>query len=826
MRIKLLKDWDFFPSVEKQTGHFTGRKLLKERLFNEIIRRNSGAILLSGSRGVGKTALVYESLRNVKEKIKERNIESGIKINKIIITKITKSLNLIFFRISYSFPKIAFDYPRRITLLPIIINASQLDLNSIVDDKQKINNQLIRKEIIVMLIRGLYAAVEKNGRTKLELVEDIYKKALATEYRISQDVMRSQQYNYGFKGEIKVNFDGMLSLAASLLISGIVFGVSYFLIGAYLNVDEVFRYIFSFIPSIGVLTFVIFVNKKHEKSDTERETYIRDDNSVTNLEILLEKVLEKLSRYFKPVFIIDELDYLEKTTLNEGSQVPIINLIKTYKNLFNLVDAIFIFIAGQETWNKLQESARKDIQHTLFTSNVFLPKPEFSDIKDYIKIISPEIKKWDKKEEKMILNYLVYKSKAEFFDLKNVVNNNMTKYLADDSPIFEIVLNQISTRQSKVQEAIEVLFNYQKYKEFEKNEKNYNLLELIYKVCDFITPDENFIIAKKERWEVIIAGENVYTTADSWFKNLINTLEWLKLIENVYEQDVEDNVNPPVTPTPEIPVTSNIYKLTTYRWTGRTPNIPNKINQIETEEMKEFKEEFRKLNRDILTIFNTLNYLSKGSRSILNEDTNSRISKFTLEAVSKLTNVTLRSFYSENYNFLIALKKDVPEYVDAVELNKKIQNIKEVRNNFYQDTNQLLAKLVTEAATNRQYAPNLYTEYDNPQFLGGYPKLTALLGGSQTNLIINSSSTNRNILVGSNIDITKLENSGSMSNIKANNNLRLIVINPVASKTTRKTTSKILIEITTEKLAEGLINSKEGRTILTKIIQFLHWEFN
>lgn len=828
MKIKLQKDWDFFPRIEEQKGYFTGRKLLKERLFNEIIRRDSGAILLSGSRGVGKTALVNESLRNVKEEIKTRSLTNDVKrINKIIITGGKRTLNLFFFRRTFSFPKFYFEFPTDITLLPITINASQLDLNSTIDIEKKPNTQLLRKEIIVMLIRGLNAAAEKSSNTKLENLDILYKKALATEYRISQDIIRSKHTNYAINGEIRVNFNGIISLFVSFLISGIAFIISYYLIGIFLNLDEVFRYILSIIPSLGVFTAAVSLSKKYEKSNTEKETYIRDDNSVTNLEIILEDVLKELSKYFKPVFIIDELDYLEKTTLNEGSQIPIINLIKTYKNLFNSVDAIFIFIAGHETWIKLQESERKDIQHTLFTSIVFLPKPEFSDIKDFIRIISPEIKNWEDKEEKMILNYLVYKAKAEYFDLKNVINNNITNYLPypDYRPILEINLNQISIRQSKVQEIIEILFNYHKYKEFEKNEENYNLLELIYKVCDFITPVDTFILAKKERWEIIIDGEIIYPSGHSWFKNLINTLEWLNLIENVYEQDTEDKANPPINPTPETPVTSNVYKLTTYRWTGRTPHIPSKINKIETEEVKEFKKEFEKLSKDILTIFNTLNYLSKGSRSLLREATDSRINKFTLEAVTKLTNVSLRSFYSDNYSFLLTLKKDIPEYVDAMALNKKIQDIKEIRNNLYQDPNQLVAKLVTEAAINRQYSPSLYTEYDNPQFLGSYPKLKALLGVNQKDLVVNSSISNRNILVSSNLDIISLENSGSISNIKSHNNLRLILINPDVSKKTRKTTSKILIEIPTEKLIEGLVNSKEGKSILTKIIQFLHWQF-
>lgn len=77
MKIKLKKDWDFFPQIDKPLGHFTGRKLIRDRLMNEVARRGSGAILVSGSRGVGKTSLVSESIRLVGVALTESNKESA-----------------------------------------------------------------------------------------------------------------------------------------------------------------------------------------------------------------------------------------------------------------------------------------------------------------------------------------------------------------------------------------------------------------------------------------------------------------------------------------------------------------------------------------------------------------------------------------------------------------------------------------------------------------------------------------------------------------------------------------------------------------------------
>lgn len=71
----------------------------------------------------------------------------------------------------------------------------------------------MRKEIIVNLIRGLYAAVKKYNLTKAEkgYIDHIYRVALATEYRISKEESTAQSIGYGIEGAIKANLSGLFT---------------------------------------------------------------------------------------------------------------------------------------------------------------------------------------------------------------------------------------------------------------------------------------------------------------------------------------------------------------------------------------------------------------------------------------------------------------------------------------------------------------------------------------------------------------------------------------------------------------------------------------
>lgn len=115
MKIYLKSDWDYPPSYEKdrQLGHFAGREKEKSELVDEFLRKDSGTILVSGARGVGKTALLFKA-------VQEATLKDG-------------------------------------RIVPIVINASQLDLHL------GIKAETLPAIILKNLIRRLYGYFQADA---------------------------------------------------------------------------------------------------------------------------------------------------------------------------------------------------------------------------------------------------------------------------------------------------------------------------------------------------------------------------------------------------------------------------------------------------------------------------------------------------------------------------------------------------------------------------------------------------------------------------------------------------------------------------------------
>jgi hypothetical protein len=72
-RVPLQQGWDRRPRYETQeNGLFVGRDELVERLTGDFTARSSGTILISGVRGVGKTALVERALLKARNRLQNR----------------------------------------------------------------------------------------------------------------------------------------------------------------------------------------------------------------------------------------------------------------------------------------------------------------------------------------------------------------------------------------------------------------------------------------------------------------------------------------------------------------------------------------------------------------------------------------------------------------------------------------------------------------------------------------------------------------------------------------------------------------------------------
>jgi hypothetical protein len=194
LTLTLKKDWDYFPHFREQQGHFVGRVEEKKEVVDWFLRREKGCFLVSGERGVGKTALVYEALH---EAVRQNN-----------------------------------------KIIPILINSSQLILEeSILQNKigSEIDKARLEESIIINLIRRLYTEGSKifiNNPQLIDSLNTLYKKAISDKSEIKEEYKLKRELEIQEKVEKEVtqtlNFDpehvkylvGILGAVVSALILG------------------------------------------------------------------------------------------------------------------------------------------------------------------------------------------------------------------------------------------------------------------------------------------------------------------------------------------------------------------------------------------------------------------------------------------------------------------------------------------------------------------------------------------------------------------------------------------------------------------------------
>jgi len=430
MKIILKKDWDVpinSPIEEKQQGYFVGRNSELSLLVNEILRKNSGAILVSGYRGVGKTSLVYKALWETK--FQDKNI------------------------------------------IPIVLNASQLEAeikNRVVLKEGKKSGKVSPRWIIENLIRRLYSTTREKYLEK-ELEEEItklYRKAIAKEFKLIEAYQRQREKSlkeileekeeFIFSGKDLNNIIFLLCWTISL----------FFLFGDIVILNE------SIINKILALLFLYpfpklfsFVFKKQKiKKDIEmakgdvKELYEFDDK-ITNLEFDLEEIHRKFYKKGKKlVYIIDELDKLTSDQVKE--------VLKYFKNLFTLSSAIFIFVGGEEVYkigDELNEEEKganlyRSKEYTYFTTRYFVSRPLWNDLREFFNEII-EQKDVDSKDLEILERSIAFDAKNDFFDLKKFINDRITGFDSDGNPIIEMSeIGDDDIKKARFQKSVTALF--------------------------------------------------------------------------------------------------------------------------------------------------------------------------------------------------------------------------------------------------------------------------------------------------------------------------------------------------------------------------------
>jgi hypothetical protein len=459
MKIILKKDWDIpinAPVEKEQRGYFVGRKTELRLLVNEILRRDSGAILVSGYRGVGKTSLAYKALWEVKSYDKNN-------INNIIV----------------------------------LLNASQLEAE--IDEK----NQKIRpRAIIENLIRRLYSVTKDSDLNEeiKEKINKLYRKTVAEEFKLIESYQKvreqgqeviQEEINELFLSEknIRTVFY-LICWIIAFILQFIPIDTKYILLNQFLN--EALPLLLMFPIPFGINLLYRTSKKKRQiaKSQIATEELYQFDDNIGNLEFDLEDIHRNIKQDKKKlIYIIDELDKLETS--------QVMDVLKFFKNLFTISDAIFVFVGNEDIFkiglDITEEEKRQEIYrskaYTYFTSRYFLSRPLWNDLKEFFDEII-EQKDIEDKNLEILERAIAFDAKNDFFDLKNFIKDRITGFSNDDNPIIEIdKLDSKDIQKARFQKSITALFE-DKYishnpSKWEENERILRILfDQAHKVYD------------------------------------------------------------------------------------------------------------------------------------------------------------------------------------------------------------------------------------------------------------------------------------------------------------------------------------------------------
>ena len=406
----LKKDWDNLPSGNyKPSPYFSGRTKEIEIIKNVILHKPSGSVLIGAPRGTGKTDLIYASMKAAKEKN----------------------------------PK----------FIPVIINASQFQANS-------------KEDLMKTLITRTYTTfIDKDNNVNEDLQSEsaaLYSQATAKDFEeeykteVSDDI-KLLDSNENFTISIaSVSFDSkkLIDTIKKAVIPSLI-PLSVLVASIDLPVWLIFILVVVF-TLVAIVLEVEFSIKRGDKREVitsktdEKKTlsiaktrYLRDA-SIGNLEHELKELLElSTKKGHKVAFIIDELDKIA------GESGQILDVIKMFKGFFNHADALFLFVGDSGVY-KLAEEARlhrdTDARSTLFTQRIFLNRPTVNDIREYLsKVIKPP----KGKDTGALQDYIIYRSRMDYYQIQDSVRDLVTSY-KEDSPVISWPLSSDSFYEQDV----------------------------------------------------------------------------------------------------------------------------------------------------------------------------------------------------------------------------------------------------------------------------------------------------------------------------------------------------------------------------------------
>lgn len=647
--LTLKKDWDYPPHPKKEQGHFVGRKAEIDRLVNNLLRKNSGSILVSGDRGVGKTSLVYKAIQDVR---KEK----------------TKTIS-------------------------VILNASQLEVTS----KDGESSQQPQEKIIKNLIRRFYTAIKDENLNAITSTKigDLYKKAVATKSetieRTSVIDAESEEELTAIKKELEIPVSNIKTIIASLCAAiAVLLQFNPLFSEDYEVANKIFPLLALFpLPILFLYSWtrqrIKTTEKKLKKTVDE---YYKVDGNIGNLEFDFEEVLENIhGEEYKIIFVIDELDKIKEE--------QVIEIIKSFKNLFNLSSSIFILITGKEIFDKIEQSKEaRTVDYTLFTHKLFLSRPSFIDTENFIDEIieEPNIEVFNKDQRyKDFKNYLCFRAKSDFFDLYSVIRDFIIDFDKEYHP--QITLPELSTNElmeSRLQKAMGQIYDLYKSEMPSRWHENEILLSKFYSFLDNLL--QKMVNAKLED----IFKDNTQLEAEGK-RSLCKYLARLGALIKIDQQ------------TKTIEDKSQL--VTTYQWTTNCNKVPSKVKSL-MEFEDNFVQDFNAFSEQLLEIANE--YKKIKSENLFTIKDLQRKPQEILQIVQKLTGSNLTPIYSQLNQIEQGLKREFPEHYKREELEQHTKSLNAQMSNLRNTSKVFIENILkdlfpTEHVSQLQQDANLFS---------------------------------------------------------------------------------------------------------------------
>lgn len=694
MKIYLKKDWAKFIDFDNQDSIFVGRDKELQHLKSYVINNDTGSILVSGIRGVGKTSFVYKLIQELMEYYKKT-----------------------------SNPK----------LIPILINASQLNLK-----EDSIHDDLIKN-----LIRRFYA--ELKDEENISQLGDLYKK-IQGEYYKSEEIfkrdetieenLKNKKFNISLKKEID-----KLSLFNFIKLALVVIGVSLITLNTSI-LWKIIGIILLVIPTMS-LSYVydkvdsFIIKNTYKKSAKE---FYKEDNSIGNLEFDLKEFLKEKKEDYKFLFIIDELDKLD-------SKIDPFKIIEFYKNLFTLSNANYIFITDQKAYEKLLVSTKEEhTTPTLFTYKTFLTEPYYGDLIKYFNLIIEsisinnkkfQITKLSKNEREdldLVINYFLYVSKTNYFNLKNKINDfsyfdeDYNPYL-DVNKIFDENNKEDIRLKSALLKIVKQVYETHIYKTLDNlhlNQKNLNILFNV--ISEHIGNKFKYDTVNKNLEIMTMSGEKVESLDDSESNHIINFLD-LATRYGILRFSGDENTR-------------------NYEW---TTIIPDKIYDSSRMLFKD-EEDFIKQFKLLISTVNDIDDLLE------NRDFNDYKGIYDKHDATNIIGKPTFPTYNKFLPYYKKLREPIPSHIP-------IENLKAYTEELTIFTNEIFTNVVDISSRILQNLLNTNPEINYSIVKSNYPQvLTSLqvlrdnLGGVNHN-IIHSPDFSKQIVIVQNHDISSLDGS-------------------------------------------------------------------